>query len=390
MKENLISLLLLSLLLINSCTGDPEQFVISGTLPDGTGRLLYLYEMTSTKYLTVDSALIDDEGIFELHGSTAELKYYTLQFTDVNSVNLLAGPGDMIEISGKANDLPGTYRVSGSEDSEKIRQLSYQLNNTIEQIYELSTVFNDSSESTHFLKIKDSLDARYEEILGAQKEFTYAFIRSNQNSLASLMALYQQIGPRRYLLDPMEDFEYYSMIDSSLRIHYPGSEAVKELHRQVVELKTQYSYLQQSELLLGIGMEAPEVALPAPRGDTVTLSSLRGQLVLLDFWASWCPPCREENPNLVKLYRQYADRGFEIYQVSLDKSRSAWLKAIEDDSLEWIHVSDLKMWESVVVSIYGLQGIPMSFLLDEEGRILDKNLRGVLLEEKLADYFKNN
>jgi len=389
-KENLISLLLLSLLMINSCTGDPEQFVISGTLPDGTGRLLYLYEMTSTKYLTVDSALIDDEGIFELHGSTAELKYYTLQFTDVNSVNLLAGPGDMIEISGKADDLPGTYRVSGSEDSEKIRQLSYQLNNTIEQIYELSTVFNDSSESKHFLKIKDSLDARYEDILGAQKEFTYAFIRSNQNSLASLMALYQQIGPRRYLLDPMEDFEYYSMIDSSLRIHYPGSEAVKELHRQVVELKTQYSYLQQSELLLGIGMEAPEVALPAPRGDTVTLSSLRGQLVLLDFWASWCPPCREENPNLVKLYRQYADRGFEIYQVSLDKSRSAWLKAIEDDSLEWIHVSDLKMWESVVVSIYGLQGIPMSFLLDEEGRILDKNLRGVLLEEKLADYFKNN
>ncbi len=389
MNRNLTAWLLLPLLMISSCTGDPEQFTVSGTLPEAAGRLLYLYEMTTTKYITVDSAFLDDQGSFEFHGSAEELKFYALQFTDDNSINLLAAPGDMIEISGNAVDLQGTYRVSGSEDSEKIRQLSYQLDNTIEQIYELSIVFNDSSESRNFLKIKDSLDTRYEEILRAQKDFTYAFITSNQNSLASLMALYQQIGPRRYLLDPMEDFEYYAMIDSSLGIHYPGSEAVKELHRQVVELQTQYSYLRQSEMHLGIGMEAPEVALPAPGGDTLLLSSLRGQLVLLDFWASWCSPCREENPNLIKLYREYADRGFEIYQVSLDKSRTAWLKAIEDDSLNWVHVSDLKMWESVVVSIYGLQGIPMNFLLDEEGRILDKNLRGVRLEEKLADYFKD-
>ena len=389
MRRNLVGLLLIPLLLISTCTGDPEQFIISGTFPEGTGRMLFLYEMTTTEYRTIDSAIIDDQGSFELQGADGEMKFYALQFTDDNSINLLAGPGDMIEISGNAADLPGTYKVSGSEDSEKIRQLSYQLSNTIEQIYELSKVFNDSSESPDFLRIKDSLDARYEEILTAQKAFTFAFIRTNLNSLACLMALYQQIGPRRYLLDPMKDFEYYTMVDSSLRIHYPRSEAVKELHRQVVELQTQYSYLQQSEMFLGIGMEVPEVALPTPQGDTLLLSSLRGQLVLLDFWASWCAPCREENPNLVKLYREYADRGFEIYQVSLDKSRAAWLKAIEDDSLHWVHVSDLKMWESVVVSIFGLQGIPMSFLLDEEGRIMDKNLRGALLEEKLADYFKN-
>ena len=380
---------LMLLLVVSSCTEDPEHFSVSGVLPDGKGRLLYLYEMATSHYITVDSAYIDDQGSFELQGAAGDMRFYALQFTDENSINLLAGPGDMIEITGSARDLPGTYRVSGSEDSEKIRQLKRQLDNSIDQIYELSKVFNDSSESPNFLRIKDSLDVRYEEILRAQKDYTYSFIKTNMNSLASLMALYQQIGPRRYLLDPVEDFIYFTMVDSSLGMLYPGSDAVKDLHRQVVELQTQYSYLQQSESLLGIGMEAPEIALPSPTGDTLLLSSLRGQVVLLDFWASWCSPCREESPNLVRLYREYAGKGFEIYQVSLDKSRTAWLKAIEDDSLNWVHVSDLNMWESVVVGIYGLRGIPMNFLLDEEGRILDKNLRGAMLEKKLTEYFNN-
>ena len=133
------------------------------------------------------------------------------------------------------------------------------------------------------------------------------------------------------------------------------------------------------------GKKAPEIALPNPQGDTVRLSSLEGNVVLVDFWASWCGPCRKESPNLVKTYSKYKDEGFEIYSVSLDRSRKNWVKAIEDDHLDWTHVSDLKYWNSLVVDLYGFSGIPHTVLLDEQGRVIAKNLRGEALGEKLEE-----
>jgi peroxiredoxin len=136
------------------------------------------------------------------------------------------------------------------------------------------------------------------------------------------------------------------------------------------------------------GAEAPEIILANQQGDTILLSSTRGKIVLLDFWASWCEPCRRENPNLVKVYSEWHNRGFEIYQVSLDKTRDAWLKGIQDDHLEkWIHVSDIKYWNSVVVPLYRIESIPANFLLDRDGRIIALNLRGESLQIKLAEIF---
>ena len=141
--------------------------------------------------------------------------------------------------------------------------------------------------------------------------------------------------------------------------------------------------------LAGEGAEAPEIILPTPEGDTIKLSSTRGSVVLLDFWASWCAPCRQENPNLVKAYNQYHRKGFQIYQVSLDKTREAWMKGIEDDQLgKWIHVSDIQYWNSKVVQLYKIESIPSNFLLDKEGRIIATNLRGEALQTKLAELFK--
>ncbi len=138
-----------------------------------------------------------------------------------------------------------------------------------------------------------------------------------------------------------------------------------------------------------IGAIAPEISLPTPQGDTLNLSDLRGKVVLIDFWASWCGPCRRENPNVKRVYEKYNPMGFEILGVSLDRTKGAWTKAIEADGLTWHHVSDLKYWQSSAAQTYGVHGIPYTVLLDKEGKIIATKLRGKGLERKLAEIFSD-
>ena len=205
----------------------------------------------------------------------------------------------------------------------------------------------------------------------------------------SLVALYQQVAPNVYVLNPSNDLKYFIKVDSALSILYPEYEPVTSLHKQVAELVTNVKGEEASDPASGENRVAPEISLPTPEGDTIKLSSTRGSVVLLDFWASWCAPCRMENPNLVKAYNTYHNKGFQIYQVSLDKTKEAWIKGINDDKLgKWIHVSDIKYWNSIVVPIYNIEAIPANFLLDKDGKIIASNLRGELLQIKLAELFK--
>ncbi|HOK39248.1 MAG: TlpA disulfide reductase family protein [Bacteroidales bacterium] len=153
-----------------------------------------------------------------------------------------------------------------------------------------------------------------------------------------------------------------------------------------------------------IGDIAPEIKLTSPNGDSIALSSLRGKVVLIDFWASWCGPCRKENPFVVSAYQKYKDKrfsvgnGFTVFGVSLDKNKESWIKGIEDDKLTWYHVSDLKQWDCDIAKVYGVRGIPSNFLIDKNGVIIAKNLRGEKLEATLesllvidpADQFTNS
>ena len=172
------------------------------------------------------------------------------------------------------------------------------------------------------------------------------------------------------------DFQYYKTVVEALKGKADGNEFYETVKTQV-----------QSQGKLAIGAPAPEISLPQPSGEVLKLSDLRGQYVLIDFWASWCGPCRKENPNVRKVYAKYHDKGFEILGVSLDKNSSAWLNAIQQDDLQWKHISDLKYWQSSVVPEYQIKGIPLTFLVDPEGNIAAKNLRGPSLEAKLAEIF---
>jgi len=137
-----------------------------------------------------------------------------------------------------------------------------------------------------------------------------------------------------------------------------------------------------------VGTEAPEIEMKTPQDKNLALSSLRGKYVLIDFWASWCGPCRKENPNVVRMYYKFKDKGFDIFSVSLDQEKDSWVQAIEKDGLTWNHVSDLQFWNSAAAAAYGVQGIPATFSLDKEGKIIAKNLRGEELERKLTEILK--
>jgi thiol-disulfide isomerase/thioredoxin len=196
------------------------------------------------------------------------------------------------------------------------------------------------------------------------------------------------VAPNVYVLNPERDISYFMKVDSSLFKNYPDYDPVINLHNEVMDMVAYFENKKSASPASGEKTEAPDIALPSPEGDTIRLTSTRGSYVLLDFWASWCDPCRKENPNLLKAYNLYHNQGFQIFQVSLDKTREAWIKGIQDDRLDkWIHVSDVRYWNSVVVPLYRIESIPFNYLLDKEGRIIASNLRGEALQQKLAELF---
>ncbi|MES2134470.1 MAG: TlpA disulfide reductase family protein, partial [Bacteroidota bacterium] len=187
----------------------------------------------------------------------------------------------------------------------------------------------------------------------------------------------QQLKPENYM-------DVYKALDKGLEQKYPGNTDIKSFHAMVQQTQMMVARTEA----IKIGNDAPEIMLPMPNDKELALSSLKGKVVLIDFWASWCGPCRKEMPNVKRIYEKYKSKGFEIYGVSLDKDRDAWLEAISKDNQTWPQVSDLKFWQSEAAQTYAVQSIPFTVLVSKEGKILATGLRGAELETKLAEILK--
>ena len=262
---------------------------------------------------------------------------------------------------------PEEIKIEGSQDSQEMLKLEKLMNDYQAEVNKLNEAYYEAMSSNNSDAIR-SIQEQAMELEAQQSEKVKATIESMGDSFASLAA----VG----LLNPKNDFQFLDNLVSDLNENYPNTKSILQLKQQLDEMRK-----------LSVGQPAPEIELPNPQGEMVKLSDMKGKYVLIDFWAAWCKPCRQENPNLVRMYNLYKDKGFEVFGVSLDRTKEDWLKAIEDDGLTWTHVSDLQYFNSKAAETYQINAIPATYMLDPDGKIIAKDLRGPSLENKLAEIF---
>lgn len=292
---------------------------------------------------------------------------YRVNFFGRQFVNVILNDAD-VQVVAEGDSPRGSATVTGSEDTDNLGKVARLEQEFQAQVNRLNGEFVDARNAGD-LERAQSLQQAYIALDEGHEQNIKKLIWEMDNSIAALLAT-------NYLKDTDRYFLFLDSLATKFEELLPESPYTASLVKRVTAVKN-----------TAIGATAPEINLPTPAGENLALSSLRGKYVLVDFWAAWCRPCRVENPNVVRVYAKYADKGFEVYGVSLDRKREDWLQAIQADGLPWKHVSDLKYWQSEGAQAYKVSAIPATFLLDPEGKIIGKNLRGEALEAKLKEIF---
>lgn len=349
---------------------DKGKASLSGTVIKHSGALLFLERIENNTIKKLDSVIVANNGSFSFKTKITEKDYYRIRVSNNNSVFIILEPEKQVVYTNPNELLQQDYTLEGSEEGALILEIKGIGTSINAHRDSLMKIINSTAPEER-AKMQIEMEAGFNEFVSQKLEIARSIIRNNPKSLASITAT--------DLLDPDQDFQLYEMLADNLSKNYKNSGFADDFVKRVAQMKATV-----------IGAMAPEINLPSPDGKFIALSSLRGKIVLIDFWASWCGPCRMENPNVVRLYNEKKNQGFEVYSVSLDKDKTSWVNAIEKDGLIWpSHVSDLGYWNSVVVKQYGLQGIPFTVLVGKEGKILAKGLRGQQLEEAVTKYLSN-
>ncbi|MFY0608376.1 MAG: redoxin domain-containing protein [Cyclobacteriaceae bacterium] len=280
---------------------------------------------------------------------------------------ILDGQEEEVEILIEGDNPQGEVSVTGAKHTKYLQQIEGLMRDQQSDVQDLNNQALEARQAGDDQTMQ-RLTEEYYALMRVSQEEIKEFIWSVTPSLAAFYGLES--------LPLEEHFAFHDSVTQRFQQELPGNMFTEQMVTRVEGMRK-----------LAVGAVAPEISLPNPDGEVVTLSSLRGKYVLIDFWAAWCRPCRAENPNVKRLYTQYAGENFEILGVSLDRNKEAWTKAIAQDGLPWKHVSDLKYYNSEAALEYQISAIPATFLIDPEGKIIAKGLRGPTLVAKLKEIF---
>jgi len=344
-----------------------SSYIITGKITGLDSGWAYLYHDQSIPEI-IDSAKIDS-GFFVFKGKTNVPELYSFLLPMANGFKLsrfdFFVENGLLSISGTKDSINKAV-VSGSSTQEEYKNFMAGRKSLDDEIQKLENLYR-VVEAKKDKRLLDSLDKIIDLINRKRKDYVKEYVKQHPSSYVAAFQVCQNFS---YNPDAAEMENIYSNFDSTIQHSYFGKK-IKDLLE--IAKKT------------AIGSQAPDFSLSDVNRKQVSLSSFKGKYILVDFWASWCGPCRRENPNLVEAFKKYHAKGFDILGVTIDENKDDWIKAIKSDKLTWTHVQDLKDTAS---RLYGVQGIPMSFLLDKEGKIVAKGLRGEELEKKLAELVK--
>ncbi len=366
MKNMMVSKILYAsaITLLSATFSSGQEFTVSGKLPGGPEGTKIFLQKAGNPPVSLDSTVLSAEGSFSIKGNESDGgNFYMIDIAGQQKVVMLVEGGDNLQLAVQQD---GSIEITGSENMKYYSALSKLNSEMAEKVNAWNEEYATASEKKD-LKKQNEIRIAYESAEKAQVEKIRTLIPQMGDNVVAVFAA-------NNFLNPETDLELMSSVADKFEKAKPDAKIVQAYVGQMKRLKG-----------LSVGALAPDFTLDSPEGEKIALSSLRGQYVLIDFWASWCGPCRVENPNVVKMYNKYKEKGFTIYGVSLDKDKKAWVNAIEKDKLTWVHGSDLKYWQNEVAQNYGVTGIPATFLLDKDGKIIAKNLRGKALEDKLAE-----